>query len=76
MKYFVVYRRKYEGRNYDSDWIIVNEVTEDHPVDDLLRRSHERNQGYKYNLLFWSEIPDDVGGRFQAHVQEHGPFGA
>ncbi|WP_155989735.1 hypothetical protein RG903_05205 [Thermithiobacillus tepidarius DSM 3134] len=60
MKYFVVYRWKYEGRDYDSNWYIVNDVLDRHPVDELIRLNAEHCQGYKYQLLFWSEIPDDV----------------
>ncbi|MEW5790512.1 MAG: hypothetical protein ACOY4L_05335 [Pseudomonadota bacterium] len=74
MKYFVVYRWKYEGRDYDSNWYIVNDVLDRHPVDELIRMNAEHCQGYKYQLLFWSEIPDDVHERARRYIDEHGEF--
>ncbi|MEK8090061.1 hypothetical protein [Thermithiobacillus plumbiphilus] len=75
MKYFVVYRWKYEGRDYSGEWHVLNQVMESHPVDELIRWLSEGRQGYSYQLMFWSEIPDDVYERARQFIDVHGEVG-
>lgn len=75
MKYFIVYRWKYEGRDYESDWHVINTVTERHPIEELIHWNTDSRQQYTYQLLFWSEISDEVYEKAKTHINEAGEFG-
>ena len=61
--YFVVYQEDDNRRV-----LIVNEIIQQHPVV-YLKYVRDEFPSENYAMLFWSEIPDDIGESMQEHFE-------
>ena len=67
--YYIIFEHEYTSKltGQTQEWYRDERVIQQHPLDFLVeqRTKHAENQHarYRYRLLFWSEIPEEVALR-------------